>query len=255
VRTSRWFVIGVAATCVVLAASGTAAASVRPATAKSSTTTVHLPVVPCPTTFALATPPSTVPIPSSVSAKVPSDLATKLAAYVDTSDIMTLLAPKGWICSATYGADGSGGLLIHPSGEAVPGSSWGAGWPLSRSSSDEAITGTQPGGSATQGLGYACTIFRSAAAGFETAFGHPCPPHPSSEHVRRISTHVFGFEDPPGLHGLGIPSGGRNPANGVNIYYPSTIPAAYIATCTMPAAEHTVCTVVLGKFTQLYGHR
>jgi hypothetical protein len=227
----------------------------RPATAKASTVTVYLPVVRCATTFALSTPPSTVPIPTSASARVPSDLATKLAAYIDTSDIMTLLAPKGWICSATYGADGSGGLLIHPSGALVPGSSWGAGWPLPRSSLDEAITGTQPGGSATQGLGYACTIFRSAAAGFETAFGHPCPPHPTSERVRRISTHVFGFEDPPGKPGLGIPSGGRNPANGVNIYYTSTIPAAYIATCTMAATENSLCSVVLKQFTDLYGNR
>jgi hypothetical protein len=94
-----------------------------------------------------------------------------------------------------------------------------------------------------------------AAAGFETAFGHQCPVHPSSERVRRISTHVFGFEDPPGVSGLGIPSGGRNPANGVNIYYTSTSPNAYIATCTVPAAENSLCSVVLKQFTDLYGNK
>lgn len=36
-------------------------------------------------------------------------LATELAVYSDTDGLMMLFAPKGWTCSAAYGADAGGG--------------------------------------------------------------------------------------------------------------------------------------------------
>lgn len=33
---------------------------------------------------------------------------------------MALVGPKGWHCSAMYGADGSGGIIVYPAGETVP---------------------------------------------------------------------------------------------------------------------------------------
>jgi hypothetical protein len=214
-----------------------------------------LPVVPCSTIFALAAPPPTVPLPSSISVNIPGDLAAQLAVYSDSSGIMMMMAPKGWSCTGTYGADGSGGLIIHPDSEIVPSTSWGEGWHLSDTSQDEAITGTQPGGSATQALGYACSIFHKAAVGFEKAFGHPCPAHLASEQVRQVTSHAFGFEDPPGVQGLGIPSGGEDPAIGVNIYTTSTTPGAYIATCTMPKSERLICSAVSKYFAERYGNK
>jgi len=253
-----WTLVSVISACVVLAACGTSPASGELASSKGGSKVggaraVDVPVVPCSTNFAIATQPSTVPLPSSLSVNVPGELASQLAAYSDTSGVLVMLAPRGWICNGTYGADGSGGLIIRPRSEIVPLTSWGAGWHLSRTSRTEAITATQPGGSATQALGYACSIFHAAAEGYETAFGRTCPQHPSSEHVSEVNAHVFAFEDPMGDQGLGIPSGGENPANGVDIYHPSNLPAAYIATCTMSVAQHLLCSAALENFSDRYG--
>ena len=63
-----------------------------------------------------------------------------------------------------------------------------------------------------------------------------------------------GFEDPAGVAGDGLPSGGQEPANGVMLYMPKQgEPAASLATCTLPAPQHDVCTAVLNHFGALYG--
>jgi hypothetical protein len=73
--------------------------------------------------------------------------------------------------------------------------------------------------------------------------------------VSKVNAHVFAFEDPVGKQGLGIPSGGEDPAYGVSVYYPSILPAAYIATCTMAETEHPLCAAVLNTFTERYGSK
>jgi hypothetical protein len=185
-----------------------------------------------------------------VEVNAPATLTSELAVYSDTHGFMMLLAPRGWTCSALYGADGSGGVIVYPSGEAVP-QSWGAGWPLSSSSSDEAISGTQTGGSPVQAAGQACPFFAAAATTYENDLGRACPSRPSSESVQQISAGVTGFEDRPDLKGAGIPSGGQDPANGVATYSPAL--PAYLATCTLPGNEHALCTTVLDEVIALYG--
>ena len=63
------------------------------------------------------------------------------------------------------------------------------------------------------------------------------------------------FEDPAGVAGDGMPSGGTNPANGVLLYLPSWPgrSAPDSATCTLPANQQDVCTAVLNDFVGLYG--
>ncbi len=211
---------------------------------------VSLPVVSCPTAFGV-TPPSTLaPLPASEEVDVPASLARDLAVYSDTRGFMNLLGPRGWACSAMYGADGSGGVIVYPSGEAVP-QSWGAGWPLSSTSTDEAISGTQTAGSPVQAAGQACPLFAVAATTYENDLGRACHSRPSSESVQQISAGVVGFEDPPGLQGDGIPSGGQEPADGMATYSPSL--PSYLATCTLPSNEHALCTAVLNDVIALYG--
>jgi len=89
---------------------------------------VSVPVVPCPTTFAVARQLSTVSLPPSVSISVPASLTTDLAIFSDTTGLMMLIGPRGWSCIATYGADGSGGVAVYPSGESIPDTALGAGW-------------------------------------------------------------------------------------------------------------------------------
>jgi hypothetical protein len=77
---------------------------------------------------------------------------------------------------------------------------------------------------------------------------------PAQEGVTGISTVANGFEDPPGVFGDGIPSGGRYAANGVVLYQPgSSEPTALLATCTLPSSQRDVCTAVLNHFVSQYG--
>jgi hypothetical protein len=169
---------------------------------------------------------------------------------------MMLLGPASWTCHGLYGADGSGGLLISPAGESVPSDS-DPGWHLSTSSSDEAIVGYETGGSPVQGAALACPLFASAAAATRQDLGQGCTvTRPSQESLFPSGTAGtdIGFEDPIGVAGDGIPSGGLNPANGVMLYLPDQGKAtAYLATCTLPDAQHDLCSAVLDHFVALYG--
>jgi hypothetical protein len=186
---------------------------------------------------------------------VASSDAGNLAVYSDPAGRMMLVGPKdGWSCSGLYGADGSGGLLISPAGESVPGDP-DAGWHLSASSPVQAIVGYETGGSPVQGAALACPLFSSAAATTMQDLGKGCSfTRPAQEGVTGISTVANGFEDPPGVFGDGIPSGGRYAANGVVLYQPgSSEPTALLATCTLPSSQHDVCTAVLNHFVSQYG--
>jgi hypothetical protein len=212
-----------------------------------------LPVLGCRTTFAVST--STTSLPTSVSVSVPSGEADNLAVYSDPAGRMMLMGPKdGWSCSGMYGADGSGGLLLSPNGEAVP-SDPDAGWHLSASSPIQAIVGYETGASPVQGAALACPLFSAAATAFQQDLGKGCSlSRPAQESVAGISSSANGFEDPAGVTGDGIPSGGQNAANGVVLYQPKSNEAsASIATCTLPAAQHDVCTAVLNHFVAQYG--
>jgi len=210
--------------------------------------TASLPIVSCPTKFALATPPPIVPVPASVTVNVPTALAGKLAVYTDTNDIMKLLAPTGWSCSASYGADGSGIVTIVPKGESLPASG------LTSDSTDQAITAYETGGSSVQAAAAACSVFPAAAAATESDLGKGCSPRPPSEIVDPLSTTVVDFEDPAGVKGSGDPSGGQDPANGIMTYSPTTEgPGYYLETCTLAQNEHEVCTAALNYFVTLYG--
>ena len=70
----------------------------------------------------------------------------------------------------------------------------------------------------------------------------------------RTSSVQVGFQDPAGVAGVGSPSGGQNPANGVVLYQPKPTEAtAYLATCTLPAAQQDLCTAVLNQFVATFG--
>lgn len=211
-----------------------------------------LPIVVCPTSFGIAPPPP-VSLPATMVVKVPTPTAAHLAVYSDNQGIMKLLAPRGWVCTARYGADGSGGVAVSPSGESIP-SSWGAGWTLPASSPDTAIIGIETSACAGCTLGQACPLFSAAATAFQNQFGRSCPKiRPASEDVDQITSGVAGFADPPGVAGDGIPSGGQYPANGVMTYYPHNDSGSYLDTCTLPSSQRQLCTAVLDTFIAWYG--
>jgi hypothetical protein len=238
----RCVIVGVSLVAI-LAMSNTAAAS--PSLAAKP---IALAVVPCRTSFALAQQPPRKRLPKSIVVDVPGQLATDLVVYSDTRAILRSVGPRGWTCDATFGADGSGGLLIHPNNEQVPLQTWGAGWALPRGSQDAAITALETGASSNQADGEACPYFSTAAKRMVADFGHSCTAHPKAERVTIVNSHVARFTDPAGLHGGGIPSGGKNWATGLVIYSPMARPGAYQLTCTLPRANANECAAVIDYF-------
>jgi hypothetical protein len=227
--------------------------SPTPTTLKSSTSTtsttpmppgISVPVVACRTTFALATPPPTVPLPTSVTVALPESMAPQMVVYVDTNDLTRLLGPRGWTCVAAYSADGSGGIDLFAPGETPPPS-------FSQvPPSDEAITIVESGGSSTQAAGLACPYFPAAAAITQSAFGHGCSAPPKAEKVGDVGSGVVAFQDPPGTKGGGVPSGGPFLAYSVMSYSVASQPGTYLGTCT---DGQRVCAFMLNYFASLYG--
>ena len=224
--------------------------------AKPTAPTVTLPLVVCPTTSGLASTPGPKSLPAVVNVSVAGGASTTgLAVYTDDQGTMKLLGPAGWACSAQYGADGSGGVVVSPSGENVP-PNWGAGWNLPAGSSVRAIIGFQTGGCANCRDALACALFSTAAKSFKTDFGRPCPGvRPGAETTQQVNPDIVAFDDPAGVVGDGIPSGGKYAANGVLTYYSGSQNGSWLETCTMPDASRHLCTATLDYFLGAYGTR
>jgi hypothetical protein len=242
-----------AAASVLTVGCFTASAAPVPAPSLAGTVTVALPVVRCPTTFG-APPARRVSLPATRQVAVPRAMAARLSAYADAQGRMYLVAPKGWSCRASYGADGSGGVAVYPHGQKLP-ASWGAGWRLARTSAVSAVVGQES--SACYGCTHsqACRLFPAAAAALVSGGFQPCPARPSAEQVTRIGSGIAGFADPPGTAGDGLPSGGRNPAHGVLTYHAGSGYGSWLETCTLPAADWAECAAIVSSYTAWYGSR
>jgi hypothetical protein len=220
--------------------------------AAAAPVTADLPVVRCPTSLGAAHP--AVSLPRSRPVPVPRALAARLSVYADDQGIMALVGPKGWHCAAFYGADGSGGIVVYPSGQAVP-RFWTAGWRLTRTSAVVAITGSESSACYGCTLAQACPLFAAAARAWRSAFGSACPARPAAETVVSIGAGIVAFEDPPGVEGDGLPSGGRYSADGVLTYHPDAPDGSWRETCTLPGSDKPECTAVLDTFVSWYGRR
>lgn len=183
---------------------------------------------------------------------VPSDLANQVAVYTDAEGSMRLLAPTGWSCAASIGADGSGGVQVYPPGQADPTNG------QFQASSFEGVVGTQNGGCVGCAVTQASPLFPAADAACQSEFSgdaQACKSGPpAGESTEPIEPGVIGFLDPAGVKGDGTPSGGNYPANGVMTYQTSQYPTSYLETCTLPQSQHDLCTAVLDNFAQLYGN-
>jgi hypothetical protein len=217
--------------------------------------TATLPVVVCETTTGAPT--TTTSLPASVSVSVPASDGQQgnLAVYSDLTGRLMLVGPTvGWTCSGTFGADGSGMMVLTPVGTSAP-STFGGPWHLPASSATQAIVALESGGSTVQGAALACPLFSAAKAAVQQDLGKGCAvTSPPQETVVRASSTQVAFQDPVGVAGVGFPSGGQNAANGIMLYQPKpTEPTAYQVTCTLPAAQRDLCTAVLGQFAATFG--
>jgi Domain of unknown function (DUF4850) len=212
----------------------TAAASATP-----GQVTASLPVVSCPTASGAGQQP-TVTLPRSRSVAVSQALAASLSVYADKFGIMRLLGPKGWRCTAKYGADGSGGITVYPPGEGP--------------SAMAKIVGYETSACVGCTLQQACPLFTNAALAQRSSF--PCPSRrPATETVVPVAKGIVAFDDPPGVKGDGQQSGGRYTAHSVMTYHPSVDNGSWEETCILPGSEKDVCTAALNSFISWFGQR
>lgn len=226
--------------------------STESAAASSTSTAVatEVPEIECSTVMGVPAP-AAQPKPST-RLDVPG--AQRLAVYTDSGGRIRLVAPRGWSCTATDAADGGAQVIVTPAGETVP-TTVGSGWKLDASSTVQAVAAEETSACSGCTLGQACPLFEGAASAFQSTFGRPCPAvRPGDETVKVIHPGIILFEDPPGTAGDGLPSGGRYPANGVMTYHPGNPDGSWLATCTLPASEHQLCTSSLNNFLASYGN-
>lgn len=229
------------------------------ATATGATTSEEVGITTCPTAFANAST-TTVP-PASTAVAIPAALAGKvgpLTFYEDAAGIDGVLAPSGWSCSAVLAEDGSGSVTVVPPSESgsLPGS-------VALPSDTEVIEIDQTGACAGCTYQKVCGLFpQSAPRVYLPTPSFPCRADLSpAEAVDRLGTTAVAFEDPAGVKGTGVLSGGPNPANGVLTFVPTVTgkpppgPMTYEATCTLPDAQHSLCTAVLDAFLARYGSK
>jgi hypothetical protein len=191
-------------------------------------------------------------LPSTVAQSIPSSLVNQIAAYTDAQGQMQILAPTGWACSASIGADGTSELAAFPQGQTNPTTY------STTPDTGEQVVGGQTSACAGCMYGQTTPLFTAAASECAIDYaGSPseCPgPYPG-ESVDSIGDGIVGFLDPPGVKGSGAGSGGAYPANGVATYHPGeagTQPS-YIETCTLPNNNHSLCTAALNNFALAYG--
>jgi hypothetical protein len=216
------------------------------ANAQPASTTV--PLVECVTGAGSTSSPK--PLPATRQVSVPKSMAKQLAAYTDDQGEMYLVAPRGWTCQATVGADGNDSVAVYPPGE-VGTSKFALGhtWPKSA----QAVTGDILPSCLACYVGQACTFFPDAEKDLVRNYGQQikCASLPQREGILRVSSSVISFEDPPGVIGTGEPSGGDFPAEGVVTFKEGTGGTTYgsaMQTCTLPAREHALCTAVIDAF-------
>ncbi len=197
----------------------------RPNAARSAQTSENVVVEKCPSTYGIT---GRHPVPSMLPSSIPA--ADGLMFYANTA--LAVLAPTGWSCRGTVGADGSAELTV--------GSGDGS----------ERITASEGSACVTCNATLACPLIPAATKALPAGVTCPSQP-PAAEQISRINTTSVAFEDPPYVHGTGTPSGGPNPANGVVLYLGQP-PEASKETCTLPASQHSICTDSLNAFIGRY---
>ena len=178
------------------------------------------------------------------SVSVPGNVASGLANYTDGLHNMSVVGPRGWNCSAIDAADGNEFVFIAPPG-----------------TSSSALTSNPYTKDAREGIG--ATFGVSAQLPFEftcasmpdlgvTSDAEQCHKVPVGEQFTRINHTTADFIDPPGVAGIGTPSGGRYTARGQLRYSPRPIPTmgdeAAEVTCTLPASDASLCQTILDYF-------
>jgi hypothetical protein len=216
-----------------------------PATSTGSTLLVHE----CPSSYgAQQTPTSRVP--RSIAVSLSKSEADRLAFYSDsTRSVDPVLAPAGWSCSATIGADGSTTLSVFPGTQPDPSISSGT-WPATT----QGVVAYSASECQDCVASLVCPVFSNAEdqLGY---FDDSCSSEPPGERATFLtgsSTADHGtveLTDPPGTQGTVQMSGGSYEALGIMRYDDSLGEGQAAAeSCVLRQDESTLCPTITNDF-------
>ncbi len=236
----------------VISPATTSATSTPPVpgtTAPAASVNPTLTVNECPSSYGLQQTP-TSRIPSTIAAFLPASEADRLAFYSDsTRSVDPVLAPVGWDCSVSVGADGSTIVSVFPSGQPDPKVLGGT-----LPATTQGVIAYSP--SACQGCvaDLVCPVFSNS----ETQLGYSgqsCDSEPPAEQVTFLagsSTSDHGtvaLKDPPGVQGTVQMSGGDYEAIGVMRYTDQQNEGQAAAeSCVLQQDESALCAAITNDF-------
>jgi hypothetical protein len=216
--------------------------------AVGASTNSKVPVIICPTEFGASRPTNPSNIPKTVSVPLSHILASSVAVYTDKAHLQSVLGPRGWRCSAAYGADGNGGVVIFPKTESITYT----GVYLDNKRDLQAIDADWSPACVDCILAQACPFFARAKAMY-SALGYPnatstCR-EPRGEVHTSSGSSLATFSDPPDVRGLASPSGGRYRALGF-VYWAGELKlksgqqgtnGSAVVSCTVTPALRNIC--------------
>jgi hypothetical protein len=184
------------------------------------------------------------PIPTRVQGAVSARAASQLRFFSD--GFVTVLGPRSWTCSGLAAADGGLSLSVFPAHQPDP-------LRANRLPSNTVgvtvfvdYTGHGPGAQLV------CTLFPGTRAAALAAQTGGCAAPAPGEIVRKTNTGLAQFEDPPGVKGVGVPSGGANRAVGAVLYpqgpsEPDSVTVTKL-TCTAPPSTIGQCRSIVDDY-------
>jgi hypothetical protein len=215
-----------------------------------------VPVVVCPTGYAANQTRRPPTVPTTEQVPVSPATARAVSIYSDAGGLMHVLAPDGWSCTAQYGVDGSGGIVVVPPTSPVPPTEKEY-WSVTRATATgdtESVVGTETSACVGCRDGQACPFFASAAIDNLTGYGLACSRTPGLV-VTGVGPTEVTIDAPPGAKGAGPGSGGSNWSRSVMTYTAGDDWGSWAETCTLPATAQDVCRASLAVFGIAYATR
>lgn len=217
------------------------------ATTRGTKVSVSLPVVRCATKRGADFGPR-VTLPARLDERVNSDLKTKASIFIDQYDVVRMIGPRGWLCSASISADGGESLIIYPP-DMKPPAFFSS---LSGRSRSSEVTVQQVPACVSCGLSLVCAFFSTARTLAQENYPGIVALSTCRRHRGEVITHASHslrfFSDEEGVVGHAYPSGGPYRALGVAFF---KMPLrSYLVSCTLPRGDQALCRGALEWYTQ-----
>jgi hypothetical protein len=186
---------------------------------------------------------------ASIALSPPVTNVALLDMYGDNQGRFSVLAPRGWTCSASIAEDSTEGITLVP-----PGS---VGASAFSTTAAEGVTAEVfPGTDIGDMYQAMCRLFPASVTNAINPSGvYTCeaPALPSTEKDVADGSDAVMFTDPPGVSGTLNNSSGQNSALGVAVFSEKAgNPFLEEAACDLPSAQESTCAAILKNFVARY---